>query len=90
MKDNRYIDECQYERKFDCNESIFFLCFEPREYRLTRVPCWCKRFSYTIKMSGHKTTSRFRKVIQLMYAVQRLFVLEVDIVVDKLARWSYI
>ena len=30
-------------------KSIFFLCFEPKEYRLTRVPCWRKKFSYTIK-----------------------------------------
>ena len=29
-------------------KSIFFLCFEPREYRLTRVPCWCKRFNNTV------------------------------------------
>ena len=53
------------KEKLIAMNQFFFLRFEPREYRLTRVPCWCKRFSYTIKMSGHKTTSRFRKVIQL-------------------------
>ena len=42
---------------------IFFLRSESRRSRLTRVPCWCQRFSYTIKMSGHKTPSRFREVI---------------------------
>ena len=44
--------------------SIFFLHCISREYRLTRVPCWCKRFCYTIKMCSHKFTFRFREVIQ--------------------------
>ena len=44
---------------------IFFLRSESRRSRLTRVPCRCKRFSYTIKMCVSKFTSRFRKVIQL-------------------------
>ena len=44
-------------------KSIFFLCFESRRSRLTRVPCWCERFSYAIKMCSYKTTFRFREVI---------------------------
>ena len=43
---------------------IFFLRSESRRSRLTRVPCRCKRFSYTIKMCRPKTPSRFREVIQ--------------------------
>ena len=44
---------------------IFFLRSESRRSRLTRVPCRCKRFSYTIKMCVSKFTSRFREAIQL-------------------------
>ena len=44
---------------------IFFLRSESRRSILTRVPCWCQRFSYTIKMCSPKTPSRFREVIQL-------------------------
>ena len=43
---------------------IFFLRSESRRSRLTRVPYWCQRFSYTIKMCSPKTPSRFREVIQ--------------------------
>ena len=43
---------------------IFFLRSESRRSRLTKVPCWCQRFSYTIKMCRPKTPSRFREVIQ--------------------------
>ena len=33
---------------------IFFLRSESRRSRLTRVPCWCQRFSYTIKTCSPK------------------------------------
>ena len=46
---------------------IFFLRSESRRSRLTRVPYWCQRFSYTIKMCSPKTPSHFRKVIQRRY-----------------------
>ena len=54
-----------HQRAFAQNRKpIFFLRSESRRSRLTRVPYWCQRFSYTIKMCINKTTSRFRKVIQ--------------------------
>ena len=43
---------------------IFFLRSESRRSRLTKVPCWCQRFSYTIKTCSPKTPSRFREMIQ--------------------------
>ena len=53
------------QRAFAQNRKpIFFLRSKSRRSRLTRVPCLCQKFSYTIKMCSPKTPSRFRKVIQ--------------------------
>ena len=58
----------QNQRVFAQNRKpIFFLRSESRRSRLTRVPYWCQRFSYTIKMCLPKTPSRFREVIQRRY-----------------------
>ena len=56
---NRMYKNVHFNRK-----PIFFLRSESRRSRLTRVPYWCQRFSYTIKMCSPKTPSHFREVIQ--------------------------
>ena len=62
---NRMYKNVHFNRK-----PIFFLRSESRRSRLTRVPCWCQRFSYTIKMCNPKTPSRFREVIQLINCIK--------------------